>query len=41
MKVPAVDISSHVVSVAVIAAVSKATFIAGVVHYGYDNDDAD
>lgn len=38
---PAVDISSHVVSVAVIAAVSTATFISVVMCHGYDNGDAD
>lgn len=38
---PAVNISHHVVSVAVIAAVATATFIAAVARYEDDNDDAD
>ena len=41
MKMPAVNIGDHVVSVAVIAAVVTDTFIAVVVHYGDGNDDAD
>ncbi len=41
MKMPAVNIRYHVVSVTVIAAVDTATFIVVVVHYGDDNDDAD